>query len=217
MAPLIHRFYARIFLIWRARRRKAFLERIKPQQNETLLDVGGYPGFWTVASSPVNRIDTLNVDKVCFDASQFPDHNIRVLEGNGCALPFPEKSYDILFSNSVIEHVGSWQQQKQFATEVRRVGRRLWIQTPAFEFPIEPHYLCPFVHWLPIPLRRILVRWASPFALLAQPTASETDEMINSIRLLTYREMKELFPDCDIYVERMLGILPKSYVAIRWA
>jgi hypothetical protein len=54
-----------------------------------------------------------------------------------------DQEYDIAFSNSVIEHVGDWERQAAFASEIRRVGKNLWIQTPAKECPIEPHYLAP--------------------------------------------------------------------------
>ena len=65
--------------------------------------------------------------------------------GDGCALKFPDKSYDIAFSNSVIEHVGSWERQQAFAKDIRRVGKAIWVQTPARECLIEPHYLAPFL------------------------------------------------------------------------
>src|ERR1700750_2509155 len=122
MLPFIHRVYSQIFRVWRAKRGDVFLRRVQPTKEKTILDVGGYPFFWTSAPCPVSRIDTLNLHKVPFDQSQFPHHNIRVLEGNGCALPFSENSYDIVFSNSVIEHVGNWERQQEFAREVRRVG-----------------------------------------------------------------------------------------------
>jgi hypothetical protein len=115
----------------------------------------------------------------------------------------------------VIEHVGSWERQRQLADEARRVGKRVWIQTPAFACPIEPHYLSPFVHWLPLRIRRPVAKWLTPWGWLARPSAAQLQEMISTTRLLRFREMQTLFPDCEIHVERMLGAVPKSYIAIR--
>jgi hypothetical protein len=123
--------------------------------------------------------------------------------------------YDIVFSNSVIEHVGSWEDQQAFAREVRRVGKKVWVQTPAMECPIEPHYLAPFMHWLPKYIQRRLIRWCSVYGLVQRPSQKEVKQMVDSIRLISKAEMNELFPDCEILIERMFCIFPKSYIAVR--
>jgi hypothetical protein len=135
--------------------------------------------------------------------------------GDGCNLDFPNNSYDIVFSNSVIEHVGSYENQKAFASEVRRAGKSLWIQTPAYECLIEPHYLAPFIHWLPKKWQKKLVRHFTIRGLLDQPTSVEVDNMVETTRLLSFKEFKNLFPDCEILIEKMLFIIPKSYIAVR--
>jgi Methyltransferase domain len=149
------------------------------------------------------------------DLSGYPNHHFNPMIGNGCALSFPDQSYDIGFSNSVIEHVGSWENQQAFASEIRRVGKALWVQTPAKECPIEPHYIAPFVHWLPKGVQRRILRYFSPWGWIAKPTQEQIDEMVNTTRLITYSEMKGLFPDCEILVEKYLWIIPKSYIAVR--
>ena len=111
--------------------------------------------------------------------------------------------------------MGTWERQKAFARECRRVGKKLWIQTPAYECPFEPHFLAPFVHWLPKEVRRRMVRWFTPWGWLQRPGQKEVDHEIDSIRLLTRHQFEELFPDCEIHTERILGIVPKSYVAYR--
>jgi Methyltransferase domain len=96
---------------------------------------------WTVVSRFVERIDTINPHEFTWDSTSAVGYNFRILVGDGCKLNIPDESYDIAHSNSVIEHVGSWERQKQFASEIRRVGKSFWVQTPAREFFIEPHYL----------------------------------------------------------------------------
>lgn len=189
MAYSIYDVYRQIFRIWRARRFELFLRELKPSLTQTLLDVGGYPGTWTDHPMAVGQIDCLNVHKVGWNAQSAPSHRIRMLLGDGCRLTMPDKSYDIVFSNSVIEHVGDWNSQVAFAAEVRRVGNGLWVQTPAREFPIEPHYLAPFIHYLPQSVQKRVVRWFTLFGLIQKPSQEVIDGMVDSIRLLTYDEM----------------------------
>jgi len=211
----IHKIYAHIFKIWRAKRAIKFEQLIGPQSNEVVLDVGGFPRTWTIRPQLTKRIDCMNIHPVDWDETLLPDYRITTSVGDGCQLEHPDGAYDILFSNSVIEHVGDWEHQRAFAHEARRVGKKLWIQTPAFGCPVEPHYLAPFVHWLPVAIRRRILRWLTPWGWLTKPTQETVDETIAFTRLLTKKQVKELFPDCAIMTERLLWIFPKSYTAYR--
>ncbi len=211
----VHSIYRVIFKIWREKRLALFLEELKPSRSDILLDVGGYPWVWAAFSQPVKRVDSLNLHPVDWSAANAPDHDIRILVGDGCALTFGDHSYDIAFSNSVIEHVGSFEQQQKFASEIRRVGKSLWVQTPAFECPIEPHYLTPFVHYFPRSTQKALLRWFSVWGWIARPDRETIRKTVDSTRLLKKSEMVRLFPDCEIRTERLLWVLPKSYIAIR--
>jgi hypothetical protein len=211
----IHSLYGQLFKGWRKQRFKLFLQRMKPSASDILLDVGGYPWFWAPQSQPVKRIDTLNLHEVPWRSEQAPNHNLKVLVGDGCAIAMPDKSYDIGFSNSVIEHVGSWERQQQFASEIRRVAKALWVQTPAYECPIEPHYLTPFIHYLPRSFQKKILRWFTVWGWIQRPTGEQIDEMVETTRLLRRLEMQQLFPDCEIITERMLWVMPKSYIAFR--
>ncbi len=193
-----------------------FEQLIQPQASESLLDVGGYPRTWTTRPQLTKQIHCMNINPAV-NSSDYssPDHRISAKVGDGCALDDSDGSYDIVFSNSVIEHVGDWHRQSSFATEARRVGRKLWIQTPAFECPLEPHYLAPFVHWLPARIQRRILRWGTPWGWIVKPTQEKIDELVARTRLLTKKEMRKLFPDCVILTERLLGVLPKSYIAYR--
>lgn len=212
---MIHTFYRMIFRIWRRKRHALFLRRVQPTMEDRMLDVGGIPVYWTRYAPCVGRIDSLNLHLTECSAEQALQHNVRVLVGNGCALEFPDQSYDIAHSNSVIEHVGSFAQQQKFAAEIRRVGKKIWVQTPAWECPIEPHYLAPLVHYLPRSWQPFVVRWLTPRGWLDRKSWSDLKEEVLSTRLLSRREFKQLFPDCEIITERMLGFISKSYIAFR--
>lgn len=128
-------------------------------------------------------------------------------------MTFNDHSYDLVYSNSVIEHVGDLEKQRKFASESRRVGVDLRVQTPARECPIEPHLLLPFVHWFSDKIRCGLGVPLSPRSWLFRENGVR--KMAEETRLLSYREMVDLFPDCEIKVERIAGFFPKSYIAVR--
>jgi hypothetical protein len=203
--------YGRISPYFRKKRVARFLRWLAPGRGETILDVGGYPLNWQHVAIE-SEIVTLNLEVV--EGSERIDPRCKPVLGDGTALPYPDDTFDIVFSNSVIEHVGTWERQQQFAREARRVGRKLWVQTPARIFPIEPHYLAPFIHWLPCAVRKRLIRNFTPLGWLQRPRKEEVERLVDEIRLLSKSELQMLFPDCTIIVERCLG-WPKSYVAMR--
>ena len=124
----------------------------------------------------------------------------------------------MVFSNSVIEHVGDRASQRRFASEVQRVGRAYWVQTPNRWFPIEQHLLTPFVHWLPKSWQRALVPRFTVWSALTRPAPDRRDfyieHFLSDVRLLGFRDMRVLFPDARILRERFLGFA-KSLVATR--
>ena len=134
---------------FRRRRFKVFLrilDRIG-QHAVSILDVGGTEVFWEIMGLAGSRheITLLNIEKSSTNYS-----NISSVAGDARDLShFPDKSFDVVFSNSVIEHLSTLDNQKLMAEEAIRVGRHYFIQTPNFYFPLEPHFLIPFFHWLP--------------------------------------------------------------------
>ncbi len=204
-------FYRWMWKHWRQKRWTKFCDRIQPQRKDRVLDVGGCSGDWAGRGAKLAHVDILNLQQQ--EIPVIPDSpTMHSIAGDGCALTYPDKSYDILFSNSVIEHVGTWEDQQAFATEARRVGKSLWIQTPAFGCPVEPHYLGLFIHWFPREWHVPLARWTSVVGLTG---AADLHSIADTTRLLTKKQYCKLFPDCEIWTERFLIIFPKSYVAIR--
>jgi SAM-dependent methyltransferase len=201
---------------FRRRRMAMFEAQMRTTPHLRILDVGGRSEFWNELSQPVKQLDIVNVEGDRHPLEPTNDRPwIRVGYGDALDLGFKDKSYDLVFSNSVIEHVQTWENQVRFAKEAARVGKGLWVQTPAREFFIEPHYIAPFIHWLPIPIRRRLIRWCTLWGWIERPTQHRIDDTIREIRLLSYREFKELFPDCEILRERFLWAFTKSYIAFK--
>jgi hypothetical protein len=187
-----------------------FATLFRPRSDTTIVDVGGYPWDW--ANGAVSaKITIVNVHTPHVPEEELRSWNFAIADGR--ELPFEDGSFDIGFSNSVIEHLSHFEDQKAFASEIRRVAKHLWVQTPAKTFPIEPHLLTPFIHYLPRALQRKLLRF-TVWAFVAKPTAEEREAFLQEVRLLSYDEMGQLFPDCQILRERFL-FLTKSYIAVR--
>lgn len=206
----IHSVYSPLLAHFRAARiAKLYqIHVITPQTR--VLDVGGTPFFWRLAESlgyPLPSLTLLNH----FPAPLTLPPWVTWVNADARTIPFPQGSFDLAFSNSVIEHLGTAEAQAEMAREVSRVARAYWVQTPDIRFPIEPHYLTPFVHWVPKPYRGYAARFTL-WALLEQPSQSAIQERIAEIRLVGPAELQRMFPAGRVLSERFLG-LPKSLVA----
>lgn len=181
-----------------------------------ILDVGGLRRYWNIMPDGFLREHRVEVTLVnpLRDARQH-GQGFRFVQGDGCNLSmFDDGSFDIAHSNSVLEHVGDWNRMLRFATEVRRVAPKYFVQTPNFWFPVEPHCMAPFFHWLPRPTRIWLMM---RFALGPWPRATSLDTAVRTeaeARLLNRKMMACLFPDAEILTEWFV-LMPKSLVAIR--
>lgn len=177
-----------------------------------ILDVGGSRCMWDFASVRP-RLTILNLPA----ALEAPSQSVSLVAADGCRLPFHDAAFDIVFSNSVIEHVGS-HLQSQFASEIARVGRYYWVQTPNRAFPVELHLMLPLIHYLPKPLQRAIAQRFTLWQLLAHPSEAQRrfyiNHFLNDLHLLDTRELQSLFPDARIVHERFAGF-PKSLIAER--
>ena len=179
--------------LWNRRRKLAlFMETIRPGPETRVVDVGvGDTGFGTepgVASSHnffealypwPERITAVSDVPLPNFAQEFP--TITTVTASGTDLPFEDDAFDVAFSNAVVEHVGSRDEQRRFVAELCRVAPRVFLSTPNRWFPLETHTLVPFVHWLPRPVADRI------FGALGKDGWKRVD-------LLTKRELLELFP-----------------------
>ena len=197
------------------RRRLALLRELlaNVEGHATVLDVGGTPSFWEMHAIP----DEIRPNVTVLNLMPLPNSAPWISTVVGDALDlhaFADGSFDVVFSNSVIEHVGDLDDQRQMAAEIRRVGRAFMVQTPNRFFPLEPHFLVPAFQFMPMRLRvELLLRFNLGWHKRA-PSRAEAEADIRSIRLMTGNELRECFPDAEIHHERLLGI-SKSLVALR--
>lgn len=176
-----------------------------------VLDVGGTLEFWRTMDM-VERDDLSLTILNIFEDNSLP--NVRCIVGDARDLSqFEDKCFDIVFSNSVIEHVGTKEDQRRMASEIRRVGKNYTIQTPNRFFPIEPHVQFPFFQFMP---REAKIWLHRKMSLATYPQARDRNEAVkwvDEIRLLSRQEIHELFPEAEIVTENFWG-LNKSYTAV---
>jgi Methyltransferase domain len=178
-----------------------------------ILDVGGSPEIWNLASV-LPQLTILNLAA----ALGRGDSGIRRVAGDGRRLPFKDAAFDIVFSNSVIEHVGTRGDQESFASEVARVGRQYWVQTPNRRFPVELHLMLPLIHYLPKRAQQAVAERFTVWQLVAQPSEAQRrfyiSHFLNELNLLDSGELRSLFPGARIVKERFAG-LAKSLIAVK--
>jgi hypothetical protein len=178
----------------------------------TVLDVGGTLDNWLLIEERP-RVTLLNTPRAKEEVGQG-----TWVAADGRALPFRDGAFDVVFSNSVIEHVGGTTSQERFAREAQRVGRAFWIQTPNRWFPVEQHLLTPLIHWLPRAWQRAIVPRCNVWRWVVRVSPDRRkfyiEHYLNDVRLLSEGELRGLFPGARILRERFLGIT-KSLVAKR--
>jgi hypothetical protein len=202
-------------------RRSSYIRRLVEQAiaergHCSIVDLGGTTNFWLqldwfsdvrncVKITLVNTLDVETAPVLPFLSIHADATDPKLLQG---------RCFDICHSNSVIEHVGSWQQKKAFASNVIRLGTAYVVQTPNYCFPIEPHLFFPIIHWLPKPVQiSLLTRFTLGWSRRPN-TPEEAIERLENIDLLTLKEFRLLFPEAEIRLERLAGMV-KSFIAVR--
>ncbi len=190
-----------------------FAAELRINADTRVLDIGGTPEYWDLL--PVRpSVVLLNTPRARQDLAGAATW----VAGDGRQLPFGDAAFDVVFSNSVIEHVGDADSQRRFASETARVGRAYWVQTPNRWFPVEQHLLTPFLHWLPRSWQRAIAPRFNAWRMLTRPSADRREfyieHYLRDVRLLSLGEMQRLFPGARLVRERFCGIT-KSLVATR--
>ena len=186
------RWFAPVHQRFRASKIQAFLGLVGDCSRASLLDVGGNAGmngeFLSLYRS-FARVTTVNIS---LDHQPVPPEiNISRVCADGCNLPFPSSSFDWIFCNAVIEHVGDFNRQRTLAAEIRRVARcGYFVTTPNKWFPLEQHTYMPFYQFMPRPIQRRVLKYAPGY---------KNWDVMSEVRLLSFREMQSVFPEAVIH------------------
>ncbi len=199
------------------RKRLAELLKIYPDiESYSVLDVGGRPFIWNLLKEHYGvapkRLVLLNTPSETL-LPESEDYTVKIADG--CNLPYAADSFDLVFSNSVIEHVGQDKEMSQFSKECERVGRNIYIQTPNRWFPIDAHLGVAFIHWLPRPLYKKLsfLSLRYPFTINNPTQRRDFDLEFETTYLLTFKQLEQLFPQQRIISEKFLFFI-KSFVVV---
>lgn len=195
---------------FRNKRMQLFLDCVERLEKPLkILDVGGKEQTWI--SIGFNDDPNYDITLLNLSAQETKSSNIKGVAGDGTNMKeYATDSFDIVFSNSVIEHLFSKENQKKMANEIQRVGKYYFVQTPNKYFFIEPHYLFPFFQFIPKKIGyKILTKTKLSRGKKWDPEFAKG--YLEEIRLLSLKEMKHLFPGSAIWKEKfMLG--NKSFI-----
>lgn len=212
----------------RQKRAKIFIKYLKPQRQDKILDLGGGDGSHInmILDGKIENYDITVADILENDLKQARDnYNFKTVQLNEeIILPFSDKEFDIVFCNSVIEHVtipkeliwkmknkkkfeqDSFIRQKRFSEEIRRISKSYYVQTPNKYFLIESHSWLPiFIVFLPRSVQIQLIKIFNMFWF--KKTTPDWN-------LLTKTNMEDLFFDANILTEKSFG-MRKSFIACR--
>ena len=197
-------------LSYRARqgRWSKFMESFPQVADMHVLDLGGTPDYWS--SAPVQPLSVVTVNLADLDSAE----RVTAIQGDACDPPdaIRNATFDLVVSNSLIEHVGGHAQRARLADVIHKASDHHWVQTPYRYFPIEPHWMAPGIQFLPFEARvRATMLWK--FVHRHTTDRQKAIDWVNEVELIGLTQMREYYPSSRIWVERMAGLV-KSMVAI---
>jgi hypothetical protein len=194
----------------RAKRTAWMLKRFPDYRDMKVLDLGGDTRFWRAATVRPAHVTIVGVEEWSL---LDPEPWMHVLLADACDPDAIPGGFDLVFSNSVIEHVGGPRYRRGFAQTVMQSGTHFWVQTPYRYFPLEPHLVFPAFQFLP-PVAKVKVAKHWPLSAISSRDDVEPVSYVMDHELVTVTEMQALFPGAELLRERV-GPLVKSLVAVR--
>jgi hypothetical protein len=195
---------------YRMARNEELKRRFPDLADMRILDLGGTVVSWRILGLRPSRVTVVNLDH-----AQNPDEAwLEFVQGDACAGGFGK--YDLVFSNSLMEHLGGHAMRQRFAEVVQESAPLWWIQTPYRYFPIEPHWVFPGFQFLPFRIRLMICRHWRTLHSQGQLDMAAAAELVASVELISATEMRNYFPTSEIWFERIAGV-PKSLVAVKSA
>ena len=195
----------------REERARWLVETFPDLAQMSVIDLGGRIPTWQRAPVRPKHVHVVNMEPSRTDIPDWAEFDL----GDACALPahIAGRRYDLVFANSVIEHVGGHERRERFADSVHQLSDAHWVQTPYRYFPIEPHWMAPGMQFMPVAARTQLARqWPLSYGRgKSRDTALRT---VLGVELLDRTQFRYYFPDSLMRTETILGV-PKSLIAYR--
>ena len=193
--------------ISRARKIQLFNTTFMPTKQMRLLDLGAeinpngdrhlqlidsYPWKSSITAANISAEQIRSI-KDCYP-------EVTAIVADACELPWPDKYFDVLYCNAVIEHVGDFDRQKKMAAEIMRVAKRWFVTTPNRWYPFEFHLRLPLVTWLPGNAYLQAGRAVRYNHLQCRYTYCNSKA---GIRLMSAKELQSCFPDSTVVKQRV--------------
>ncbi len=192
---------------FRKKRFELFFKTLGIDKHTHILDAGGHPKNWRELGF-LGRVTCVSL-RESIKEGFYGNGNIEYKLMDVSSLPYADKSFEVVYSNSLLEHVGQKNQMKA-VNEIKRVGKKIWVQVPYRHFPIEPHFIFPFFYYYPLFMRKLIAEYWTPIFKKKNPYLSE----VETIWLPDKKEFKKLFHAETVISERFLGFT-KSLIAYR--
>jgi hypothetical protein len=195
---------------FRSRRWQTFLDLFPDVDQMRVLDLGGRVESWRRAPVLPQHVTVVNLE----DSDSHGEGWATFVHGDATNLPAAARGeYDLVFSNSLVEHVGGHGPRARLAETVEAMAPRHWVQCPYRYFPIEPHWIFPGMQFLPL-RARIAVAMHWPLVNTRPATVAQASGAVMWTELISATEMKLLFPNSRLIFERVLGIR-KSMIVVK--
>lgn len=193
---------------FRDARNLELLRRFPSIASMTVLDLGGTRSWWEQLPFSPRHVTVVNLD-----TETASDSRVTSIEADACSSDLRDLGvFDLVFSNSLLEHVGGYSRRRDLAANILSMAPNHWVQTPYRYFPLEPHWVFPGHQFLPLATRaRLSEKWH--WGHMQSGTFEEALEDCLSTELVSKTELRHLFPGSAIWHERIVG-LTKSLVAI---
>jgi len=209
--------FSKLSRISRTRKLDLFNKIINPTKQMKLLDVGAQINpnsdgmLQLIDTYPwKNNISAVNISTEYISAIRKCYPEIEAVVCDACELPWPDKHFDVVFSNAVIEHVGSFERQKKMASEIMRVGKRWFVTTPNRWFPFEFHMRLPFVTWLP---GNCCLRIGNIISYNHSREKYTAGWKRDDLRLISAGELRKCFP-CSRIVKQRVTFMAETLIAV---
>lgn len=185
----------------------------KPTSTTKILDIGvtndkrEESNFLEKLYPHKENITAVGLEDALFLQNEYP--GLKYVKANGCDLPFEDRSYDLVTSFAVVEHVGTRSNQRKFVQELARVGKSVIISTPNRWYPMEVHTMMPLAHWLP----------SGQFRKILKMVGKEFYAQEENLNLLEAKSLRSMFPP-EMKVtplhHRLLGVISNLYFYAEW-
>ena len=209
--------FSKLSDISRRRKLELFNRVFLPGKQTHILDIGAEIN--PNSERGLQLIDSYHWKRNITAVNNSPDHislikehypQINAVVADGRELPWPDKYFDIVYCNAVIEHLSNFEEQRKMASEIMRVSKQWFVTTPNRWYPFEFHLRLPVVTWFGGDVYRHIARIVSYDHIRRKYTLGGSKA---EFRLMTDGELKHCFSN-SLIVKQRVTFMAETLIAI---